>query len=66
MYPHYDTTGMPLRREIAAIGAAMAQMLREGLADGDYEVQENAEAKLTLKVSDDAGIWTINIKDLSA
>ena len=28
--------------------------------------KENAEAKLTLKVSDDAGIWTINIKDLSA
>lgn len=40
MYPHYDTTGMPLRREIAAIGAAMAQRLRDGLADGDYEVQD--------------------------
>ena len=26
----------------------------------------NHEAKLTLKVSDDAGIWTINVKDLSA
>ena len=26
----------------------------------------NHEAKLTLKVSDDAGIWTINVKDLAA
>lgn len=39
LQPH-DTGRLPLRREIAAIGAEMAQRLREALAGGDYEVQD--------------------------